>query len=168
MSKAYVITAVDHGETCSGKARTLGVFFDRNEAQKKLDEDMDYYKAMHPTYTEGELAVTDEDGNGCEWNIEGIEVKPPKGEVPKERVKTLDDIKKVNLARLAIEELKLTNLQVCALNGIAHDIAHNNDDYDSYCGLLAKEEDRYLRAVLQRTRGITVEDTETADGEEAR
>lgn len=127
MSKAYILTAVDHGETCDGKARTLGVFFDRNAAQKALNEDMDYYKAMHPTYTEGELAVTDEDGNGCEWNIEDKDILIP-----------------------------LTPLQITNLNLLASQIAKGEDDFFSYEDTLSDEETAYLLDNLEWTYKVLV------------
>lgn len=141
MSKAYILTVVDYGETCDGKARTLGVYFDRKEAQRTLDADIDDYKAMHPTYTESELAVTDEDGNGREWNIEEKDIIIP-----------------------------LTPLQVSNLNGIAESIATNeNDSYFSYIDSLSDEEDEYLLDGLAR-RGIAIDKENELEmrGEEAR
>lgn len=141
MSKAYILTAVDYGDSVDGKARTIGVFFNRDEAQKVLNDDMDYYKAMHPTYKEGELAVTDDDGNGCEWNIESMDVRIP-----------------------------LTPLQFTNLNGIAESIETNaNDSYFSYADSLSEEEDGYLLSALAN-RGIAIDKENEVEmrGEEAR
>lgn len=128
MSKAYVVTAVDYGETVDGKARTLGVFFDREEAQKRLDEDMEYYKAMHPTYKEGELAVTDDDGNGCEWNVEDIDIRIP-----------------------------LTPLQFTELNLIAQQIADGEEGFASIKDSLSDEEVAYLKDNLKTTYNINID-----------
>lgn len=141
MSKVYIVTAVDYGDSVDGKARTIGVSFDRDEEQKVLDGDMDYYKCMHPTYKEGRLAVTDDDGNGCEWNIESMDVRIP-----------------------------LTPLQFTNLNGIAESIETNaNDSYFSYADSLSEEEDEYLLSNLAN-RGIAIDKVNEVEmrGEEAR
>ena len=126
MRKVYIITAVDHGDTCDGKARTLGVFFDRNEALKVLQADIEDYKAMHPTYGEGKLSVTDEDGNGCEWNIEEADIRLP-----------------------------LTPMQIVNLNGFAQAISLNPKSYADYEDL-SDEERAYLIDNLKHTYGIDV------------
>lgn len=81
MSKAYVVTAVDYGETVDGKARTIGVFFDREKAQAALDADMDGYiessKKSGMICEEYELAVWHDDDHGCEWNVEDVDVAIP-------------------------------------------------------------------------------------------
>ena len=126
MSKAYILTAVDYGDTCDGKARTIGVFFDRDEAQKVLNADIEDYAAMHPTYTEGKLAVTDENGNGCEWNIEEVDIRIP-----------------------------LTPMQVSNLNLLALNIANNPKSFADYENL-SDEERAYLVDTLKRTYHIDI------------
>ena len=132
MSKAYVLTAVNHivyrGVTCDGKARLLGVFLDRNDAQKMLNDDMDNYKAKNPTYyKEGELAMTDEYGNGCDWNIEEVNIRLP-----------------------------LTPLQIANLNSLALTIAGNPKAY-AYSENLSDEERDYLLLTLKNTYKIDIE-----------
>ena len=56
---------------------------------------------------------------------------------------------KINLQELALCELKLTNLQVVALNEISAKIEDGEDDYASYEGVLSEAEDKYLRAWLE-------------------
>ena len=133
MSKAYIVTAVDYGETCNGKARTIGVFFDKKEAERTLAADIDYYKAMHPTYKEGKLAVTDDDGNGCEWNLEDVEVNIP-----------------------------LTTLQICGigLNEIGSEIQSGDSTFEEYKDMLSDEEERYLRDWLKRAH-VKVDEEES-------
>lgn len=81
MSKAYIVTAVDYGETVDGKARTIGVFFDREKAQAALDADMDgyidRYKKDGIEVKEEDLAVWHDDNHGCEWNVEDVDVTIP-------------------------------------------------------------------------------------------
>ena len=129
MSKAYIVTAVDYGETVDGKSRTIGVFFDPHEAQKDLNADMDNYKkAAGPNYEELELSIMEKNGdNGCEWNIEEKEVRIP-----------------------------LTPLQITHLNGIAAAIEKGEDDYFSYEDTLSTEEDEYLIGLLLN-KGIVID-----------
>lgn len=81
MSKAYIVTAVDYGETVDGKARTIGVFFDREKAQAALDADMDGYLERYRKdgieAKEEDLAVGHDDNYGCEWNVEELDVSIP-------------------------------------------------------------------------------------------
>lgn len=81
MSKAYIVTAVDYGETVDGKARTIGVFFDREKAQAALDADMDGYLERYRKdgieAKEEDLAVWHDDNHGCEWNVEELDVSIP-------------------------------------------------------------------------------------------
>ena len=81
MSKAYIVTAVDYGETVDGKARTIGVFFDREKAQAALDADMDGYLERYKKdgieAKEEDLAVWHDNNNGCEWNVEDVDVAIP-------------------------------------------------------------------------------------------
>lgn len=58
----------------------------------------------------------------------------------------MNDVKNVSLARMAFDELGLTNLQVSALNGIGQDIEDGKDDLESYDGLLSEAEEKYLKA----------------------
>lgn len=145
MSKAYIVTAVDYGDSVDGKARTIGVFFDRDEAQKALNADMDTYKghfeSLGQKVTEDDLAVWHGEHHGCEWNVEEKDIRIP-----------------------------LTPLQFTNLNGIAESIETNaNDSYFSYADSLSKEEDEYLLKSLAN-RGIAIDKEKEVEmrGEEAR
>lgn len=143
--KAYIVTAVDYGDSVDGKARAIGVFFDRDEAQKALEADMNTYKGYFTTLgqkvTEDDLAVWHNDNHGCEWNVEDKEILIP-----------------------------LTMLQIKNLNSIAESIETNaNDSYFSYADSLSAEEDKYLLDALAR-RGVAIDKANEVEmrGEEAR
>lgn len=78
--KRWIVTCVDCGETCDGKARTLGVFKEREEARAFVRNDIERWADDHA----GEGIEVDFDkmsatydydtGNGCEWNIEEVEI----------------------------------------------------------------------------------------------
>lgn len=129
MSKVYIVTAVDYGDSVDGKARTIGVFFDRDEAKKALNEDINTYKGHYETLLYADdLAVWLDEHQGCEWNVEDKEI-----------------------------EIPLTPLQFTNLNGIAESIEKNaNDSYFSYEDSLSKEEDEYLLSSLAE-RGIAID-----------
>lgn len=80
--KRWIVTCVDCGETCDGKARTLGVFREREEARAFVRNDIEKwaddragdnvvvdFDKMTASY--GDCARAD---NGCEWNIEEVEI----------------------------------------------------------------------------------------------
>lgn len=58
----------------------------------------------------------------------------------------MNDVKNIGLARMAFDELGLTNLQVSALNEIGQNIEDGRDDLESYEGLLSEAEEKYLKA----------------------
>lgn len=58
----------------------------------------------------------------------------------------MNDVKNISLARMAFDELGLTNLQVSALNEIGQNIEDGRDDLASYRGLLSEAEEKYLKA----------------------
>ncbi|MGN0130686.1 MAG: hypothetical protein ACI4CE_07360 [Methanomethylophilus alvi] len=140
MSKAYIITIVDHGDSCDGKARVIGVYFDREKALRELRADIDYYKEMNSTYTEGDLSVMDDDGNGCEWNMEERDIFIP-----------------------------LTPFQVTNLNLLAMQIAKGEEDFSSYEDIMSDEETDYLITTLEQTYKVFVlPDGSVAHGQEER
>ena len=80
--KRYVVTAVDYDVDghCDGKARVLAVCKSKDEAKNFVIEDMREYVDEHAN----ESMVMDEDimrvctddcMNGCEWNIEDVEIE---------------------------------------------------------------------------------------------
>ena len=80
--KRYVVTAVDFDVDghCDGKARVLATCKSKDEAKNFVIEDMREYVDEHAN----ESMVMDEDSmqvftndsmNGCEWNIEDVEIE---------------------------------------------------------------------------------------------
>jgi len=79
----FIVTAVDVGDTCDGKARVLGAFKTEDEAKNYVKNDMQEY-ADERTYTDEETGKTipcfcdfdkmfaGDDYNNCSWNIESI------------------------------------------------------------------------------------------------
>ena len=135
MSKAYVLTAVDYGDNVDGKARTLGVFFDRKAAEAAKVADIRGYRkgiAKEPTaYNEGKGWCYHDDHTGCEWNIEEVDVSLP-----------------------------LTNIQVTQLNLLAQQIANGEEGFASIEDSLFDEEREYLKDTLKGTYHIDINNTE--------
>ena len=89
MKKIWIATCVDHGEGCDGKAKTLGAFASREEAEATARSDIENWADQRA----GENVLVDFDGmrafyaddpdEGCEWNVEGVEANslPPEGTI---------------------------------------------------------------------------------------
>ena len=79
-AKKFVVTVVDTGDSCDGKARTLKVCNTHEEAKAYVIEDMDQWISDHKDegieYDYAKMsAYFDYDTNsGCEWNIEEVEM----------------------------------------------------------------------------------------------
>ena len=80
--KRYVVTAVDFDVDghCDGKARVLAVCKTEDEAKNFTLEDMREYADRHANegmvLDDERLRVAEDDSmNGCEWNIEDIEIE---------------------------------------------------------------------------------------------
>lgn len=133
MSKAYIVTAVDYGDSVDGKARTIGVFFDRKTAEAAKVADIRGYRkgiAKEPTaYNEGKGWCYHDDHTGCEWNIEEVNIPLP-----------------------------LTPLQFTELNGIAYKISSGEYGLDEFEDL-SDEETEYLKYTLKTTYHINTETT---------
>lgn len=84
MRKLFISTYVDHGETCDGKSRVLGVDQTREEAMARVRNDIENWADVRPgmpivvdfdkmsaKYNWETPDITDD---GCEWNIEEVEV----------------------------------------------------------------------------------------------
>ena len=79
--KKFIVTAVNSGKTCDGKARILVVCNTREEAKAFVQADIETWADER----EGEDIEVDFDkmrahyaynnGNGCEWNIEEVDIK---------------------------------------------------------------------------------------------
>lgn len=81
--KKHIVTIVDYGETCDGKARVLRVCDTKDEAVSFVREDMDdWYKHNNDDVTTPPLEIDCDrmsvrsvcGDRGCEWNIEEVEI----------------------------------------------------------------------------------------------
>lgn len=97
MAKSWIVTAVDHGETCDGKARVLEVCNTKEGAEAYVRADIESWADERA----GEDIVVDFDkmsayyeyntDNGCEWNIEEVELPIPSAECIKKAEQVLID-----------------------------------------------------------------------------
>ena len=79
-TEKWIVTAVDHGDTCDGKARVLCVCATKEEAEAYVRADIESWADERA----GEDIEVDFDkmsahyeyntDNGCEWNIEKVEI----------------------------------------------------------------------------------------------
>jgi len=76
--KIYVVTAIDYGESCDGKARVLGAFKFEGDAKNFVRNDMedmvDNLMGGADEVDFDQMFVRNDDFT-CEWNIEVAEVK---------------------------------------------------------------------------------------------
>ena len=78
--KKWVVTFVDYGETCDGKARTPKICNSKEEAQAWVRNDMeawaDKYAGEDITVNfDGMSACFNDDScQGCEWNVEEVDI----------------------------------------------------------------------------------------------
>lgn len=92
--KLWIVTAVDHGETCDGKARVLETCKSKEEAEAFVRADIENWADERA----GEGVEVDFDkmsahydyntGIGCEWNIEPVTVDVNEED---EQVDVIDD-----------------------------------------------------------------------------
>jgi hypothetical protein len=74
--KKYIVTAVDYGETCDGKARVLEVCNTKDEAKAFVCADIEQWvderagENIVVDFDKMIVSVMDGTDNGCEWNIE--------------------------------------------------------------------------------------------------
>lgn len=97
MNKRWIVTAVDHGETCDGKARVLKVCNTKEEAEAYVHADIESWADER----DGEGIEVDFDkmsahyeynpDNGCEWNIEEVELPIPSADCIKKAEQVLVD-----------------------------------------------------------------------------
>lgn len=81
MKTLWIVTAVDYGETCDGKARVLECCNTKEEAKSYVTSDIQNWADQRA----GENIIVDFDkmsakykdssiDDGCEWNIEEVNV----------------------------------------------------------------------------------------------
>ena len=74
--KKYIVTAVDHGDTCDGKARVLDICNSKDEAKGFVHADIVNWaderagESIVVDFEKMSARYTDGTDNGCEWNIE--------------------------------------------------------------------------------------------------
>lgn len=74
----FVVTAVDYGETCDGKARVLKCCDTKEEAQQYVRSDIEKWaddragENIIVDFDKMNAYYKDNDNNGCEWNIEEV------------------------------------------------------------------------------------------------
>lgn len=81
--KIWVVTAVDYGDSCDGKARVLSVCKTEEEARAYVRNDMEEYvddatddngNCSYETVDFAGMCIyTYNRENGCEWNIEEVD-----------------------------------------------------------------------------------------------
>lgn len=78
--KKWIVTAVDHGETCDGKARVLQVCDTEDEAKAYVRNDMESWlderagEGVEADFDKMEAHYDYDSDNGCSWNIEEVDV----------------------------------------------------------------------------------------------
>lgn len=95
--KKYVVTIVDYGETCDGKARVLGVKNTKVEAFGLVNEDMSAWydenkeEGIEIDYDKMSAHFDYDSDKGCEWNVEEVEIEDGKVDSLKDRIDNLEN-----------------------------------------------------------------------------
>ena len=78
--KKFIVTAVDSGDTCDGKARVLAVCSTREEAKAFVQADIEEWvderagECVEVDFDKMSAHYVYSNGNGCEWNIEEVDI----------------------------------------------------------------------------------------------
>lgn len=81
MMKKFIVTAVDSGETCDGKARVLEVCNTREEAEAFVHADIEKWaderasEGIEVNFNKMSAHYDYNSDDGCEWNIEEVDIK---------------------------------------------------------------------------------------------
>lgn len=69
----YVVTYIEYGDSVDGRARALGVYDSKEDADKAIQEDMaTYAETLDDPFIDNWTVWSSEDEiweNGCAWNI---------------------------------------------------------------------------------------------------
>lgn len=93
-AKLWIVTAVDNSETCDGKARVLAACKSKEEAQVVVRNDIEHWandRAGMPIVVDFDKMSakynweTLDDADGCEWNIEEVDIPIEKPNIEKGR-----------------------------------------------------------------------------------
>ena len=73
----WIVTAVDHGDSCDGKARVLSVCDNKEEASAYVRADIEHWADERAGVCiqvdfDGMYAVDEDSDTCCEWNIEKV------------------------------------------------------------------------------------------------
>ena len=75
----YVVTVVDNGESCDGRARVLGCFKTEDEAKAYVRNDMENVRNYMAGCIENcdfdEMTIISENDDARCWNIEKVEIE---------------------------------------------------------------------------------------------
>lgn len=76
MTKHYLVIYTDHGDSCDGLARVLGVYETEEKAKHEMDSDVKYYQRTnhHPMSTEYRAVMVGDQLHGCQWQILEVEM----------------------------------------------------------------------------------------------
>ena len=79
MKKIWIVTAVDSGETCDGKARVLKACATEEEARNEVRADIEKWaddRAGENIEVDFDRLSASYRGTdfGCEWNVEGLDL----------------------------------------------------------------------------------------------
>ena len=97
MAKRWIVTAVDHGETCDGKARVLEVCKSKEEAEAYVRADIESWaderasEGIEVDFDHMSAHYDYNTDNRCEWNIEEVELPIPSAECIKNAEQVLVD-----------------------------------------------------------------------------
>ena len=114
----WVVTAVDIGDSCDGKARVLKICRSKEKAEKYIHDDMlDHsLNGVDCNVDPVNLSVYQNENNGCEWNLEKIHITSEcitsKEEIKKSEQVLIDNGIEKDEAQVVLQALGYTLLGV--------------------------------------------------------
>ena len=115
----WVVTAVDIGDSCDGKARVLKICRSKEEAEQYIHDDMtDYYLSHRCVINSDKMcAWTDfSETNGCIWNLEKIHINSncitSEDEIKKSEQVLIDNGIEKDEAQVVLQALGYTLLNI--------------------------------------------------------
>ena len=111
--KKWTVTFVDYGETCDGKARTPKNCNTKEEAQAWVRNDMEAWADKYATenievnFDRMCACFKDNPDQGCEWNIEevDVEVKPTQKQIENAKKILIDNGIKEDEASIVLQAI---------------------------------------------------------------
>ncbi len=76
MTKHYLVIYTDHGDSCDGLARVLGVYETEEKAKQEMDYDVEFYRRRnhYPMIVRQDSAMVGDEEHGCQWQILEVEM----------------------------------------------------------------------------------------------